>query len=318
MTTPISPGSSGGPVLNARGQLVALAKAIRTDGQALNFAVPVQYGMGLLTNNAVARPMAEVTAVASTKKGSPESSDSGVSSAELRSFLDDPAEGVERSATPREYLAGSYRTLLAWERTGQDPTYAMGWLFIASERRGIMVLTDSDQHSFLMPIDQARMTRDGRVALTFADDSLIPALSGVELANGRLVASGSSQKSSKRAGIALQEKSPPVTEVTGLYEIRLLGKRENNGKKIEWSGRAAVAVDGAGLAAIDMILVGTEDTGYGAFLSGTIDADGMISLKVKGTRMMFTGVLRDGAISGNVVLEWDDVTVTGRITGARE
>ena len=26
----------------------------------------------------------------------------------------------------------------------------------------------------------------------------------------------------------------------------------------------------------------------------------------------------DGAISGNVVLEWDDVTVTGRITGARE
>ena len=40
VTTPISPGSSGGPLLNASGQVVGVTTAYLTSGQNLNFAVP--------------------------------------------------------------------------------------------------------------------------------------------------------------------------------------------------------------------------------------------------------------------------------------
>ncbi len=40
MSAPISPGSSGSPVVNMRGQVVGVASFLREDGQNLNFAVP--------------------------------------------------------------------------------------------------------------------------------------------------------------------------------------------------------------------------------------------------------------------------------------
>lgn len=40
MTAAISPGSSGGPVINLRGQVVGMAVGAREDGQSLNFVVP--------------------------------------------------------------------------------------------------------------------------------------------------------------------------------------------------------------------------------------------------------------------------------------
>ena len=43
MTTPISPGSSGGAVLNSRGEVVAVAVATVKGGQNINFAVPIEW-----------------------------------------------------------------------------------------------------------------------------------------------------------------------------------------------------------------------------------------------------------------------------------
>jgi S1-C subfamily serine protease len=48
MTTPISSGSSGGPVLDDRGLVVGLSVATYQNGQNLNFAVPVKYVLELI------------------------------------------------------------------------------------------------------------------------------------------------------------------------------------------------------------------------------------------------------------------------------
>ncbi len=46
-TCPVSPGNSGGPLLNGKGEVVGVVDWQVTDGQNLNFAVPMSYVLGL-------------------------------------------------------------------------------------------------------------------------------------------------------------------------------------------------------------------------------------------------------------------------------
>ena len=58
ITAPISPGSSGGPVLNEQGKVIGVAVATFKGGQNLNFAIPASYLSPLLADTKPIRPLA--------------------------------------------------------------------------------------------------------------------------------------------------------------------------------------------------------------------------------------------------------------------
>lgn len=69
MTAPISPGSSGGPVMDAVGNVIGIAEATFKDGQNLNLAVPVAYLSSLWASTSphlAVAPLARQPSIASS------------------------------------------------------------------------------------------------------------------------------------------------------------------------------------------------------------------------------------------------------------
>jgi S1-C subfamily serine protease len=59
-STPISPGSSGGPLFNTHGEVVGIAVSTITTGQNLNFAIPINWAKGYLQSSEVT-PLADIS-----------------------------------------------------------------------------------------------------------------------------------------------------------------------------------------------------------------------------------------------------------------
>jgi len=67
ITAPISPGSSGGPVLSGTGEVIGVSVATFRGGQNLNFAIPSIYLKQLLTKSGPAKPLEQMNSVNSKK-----------------------------------------------------------------------------------------------------------------------------------------------------------------------------------------------------------------------------------------------------------
>ena len=65
ITAPISAGSSGGPVLNASGDVIGIAVATLQEGQNLNFAIPADYLSALLASEHSPEPLSAIQPTAS-------------------------------------------------------------------------------------------------------------------------------------------------------------------------------------------------------------------------------------------------------------
>ena len=65
ITAPISPGSSGGPILGTTGKVVGVSEGAITDGQNLNFAIPVGYLASLIQKIGDVQPLSAASALVS-------------------------------------------------------------------------------------------------------------------------------------------------------------------------------------------------------------------------------------------------------------
>jgi len=106
ITAPISPGSSGGPLLDAEGKVIGVVVGYLPDGQNLNFAIPAKHIRNLLAGK---------KSSASEKKLSLEARVEGLeakmdslSSGEIRR----EAEKIRRNSPPDPYWMGELAVLL--------------------------------------------------------------------------------------------------------------------------------------------------------------------------------------------------------------
>ena len=128
ITAPISHGSSGGAVLDADGKVFAVSTSLVEEGQAINFAIPVRYALGLLSDNRQARQVAEVFG---------RSVNDGVVQSGAAAATD---LAVTRATTPRASVSGIYRVVQKVRASADAPIGTQVGFLIAGTRVGLLAL----------------------------------------------------------------------------------------------------------------------------------------------------------------------------------
>ncbi len=68
ISTPISPGSSGGPLFNLKGEVIGITVGTNTNGQNINFAIPINCGQALIASKKTTARYAQLASPAGAQK----------------------------------------------------------------------------------------------------------------------------------------------------------------------------------------------------------------------------------------------------------
>lgn len=166
LTAPISPGSSGGPVLNSRGEVIGVSVATYREGQNLNFAIPSKVLRVLMEGTRQLVPLSQIKRKTRTE---PSASSIGQRS----------TDGVLCEQLTWEYVHGqSGEYAISIRNRLRDSVRNVHCLLIFYDSAGNPIDVDAVRFSGVVPAGLARRTRgsvDGSVQrLTTPSGALRP------------------------------------------------------------------------------------------------------------------------------------------------
>jgi hypothetical protein len=313
MSAPISPGSSGGPVLNPQGQVIGISTMYRTDGQNLNFAVPIKYAMGLALQGGQGKPLAATFARDDAQATSTWWS-SGSNTDRASAVAPPPTDH------PRGDVRGSWKIVEQIVITQGDSTsdYAFpSYLFLGPDDVGFLISMDATSS---MPdgspfyVQAINATPDGRVSLTL--DNI--AMDGYQTATGLylegVVATDGDATVTMR--LFAVPGSLPLSRATGLYALE--GSTDAHILEppgvltVTWQGTSAIVVSKDSIF-VDLAMVNRQGGNALATAAGPL-VNGHFDIQSRGTDVHLVGSV--GA--GRVAFKYTDFRKWGYYVGSIE
>ena len=310
MTAPISHGSSGGPVMDERGNVIAISTLYLDSGQSLNFAVPVRYAVGLMRQRPKAKTLAAVfgsgpdrtaTTAVSERRGTP------------AQRLPVPAA----TANPRRDIFGVYEGLM--QEYCDAPTSWAGapdraTLIIGSGDIGWLIAGRVGDKDMNTPFNVSRVqsNAEGRVALGFG----AAVLDGYQTDDGIYVdlrMGDTDTCTTHRAAMQWTLTSFPLSQSVGLYDVTAhtfyYEDDKITGQPIDFTGQAAVVVAKDSVF-IDVHLKNERLGDVGVTWGGSVAADGSFALAFR-SKDGSVGELTGSVLSGRLVARWKNAWKDG-------
>jgi hypothetical protein len=290
LTAPISPGSSGGAVLDRSGRVVGIAAAQLPSGQQLNFAVPIRYAMGLLSPTTVARSLADVFG-----------DEEAVGSSGLLAYAE-PAASVRRTVT------GAYDLLVSLELSDAQ-RMNLGDLVTDSDGDGwLAVWTDTldmqrrSSPGFVLPITAHVADASGQVGLSVFSDS---PLDGFQTADGFYAAGALGDATME---LLAADATWPRSICNGIYDVAvptefIVGDPSVLPERVDWAGEAAVITANDSLF-LSLTLANEFGGSTGMIVKGPLAADGGFRLTVGDEKEWRS--LTGSIVSGRLEAQWID------------
>ena len=314
----ISPGSSGGAVLDGLGRVFAISSSFLRGGQQLNFAIPVRYALGLLSGGAREQPLLQFFAAGAPSAQSATATASSPNASPI---------AAPRSNAPRGSVSGAYSL---WQESTGSAAAGRGYergVLIADEHGGWLVLAPTTNDTISGPAkvygaETFRTNSAGDVVLSAGGvtyDGYQTVDSGF-FATGSLISPSGERFELKMLSTRTQY---PLSAPTGLYDVNLRTAgyaKQEYVEDVDWAGDIAVAVARDTLY-VDLYIANSAGGSAGVSGRSAWGSDGTFDIVAKNSQGFTTelrGTLRDGAFVATWLDERNGFRYQGSLRAVRK